>query len=73
MALIGSLFKVFIESVATLLLFCVLFFLATSTWDLSFPTRDGAHTPCIGRQSLNHCTTREVPQRKFLPHVNTQK
>ena len=29
-------------------------------WDLSFPTRDQASTPCAGRQSLNHRTTREV-------------
>ena len=30
-------------------------------WDLSSPTRDQTHTSCIGRQSLNHRTTREVP------------
>ena len=30
-------------------------------WARSFPTRDGTHTPCIGRQSLNLWTTREVP------------
>ena len=29
-------------------------------WDLSSLTRDRTHTPCIGRQSLNHWTTREV-------------
>ena len=29
-------------------------------WDLSFLTRYWTHTPCIGRQSLNHWTTREV-------------
>ena len=29
-------------------------------WDLSFPTRDQTHIPCIGRQSLNHWTTKEV-------------
>ena len=28
---------------------------------LTSPRRDGTHTPCIGRQSLNHWTTREVP------------
>ena len=27
----------------------------------SSQTRDRAHVPCIGRQILNHCTTREVP------------
>ena len=30
-------------------------------WDLSSLTRDGTHTPCLGRQSLNHWTAREVP------------
>ena len=29
--------------------------------DLSFLTRDGTGTPCIGSQILNHGTTREVP------------
>ena len=31
-----------------------------SMWDLSSPTRDGTHVPCIGRWSLNHWATREV-------------
>ena len=31
-------------------------------WDLNSPTRDLAHVPCIGRQILNHWTTREVPK-----------
>ena len=30
-------------------------------WDLSSQTRDGTRTPCNGRRSLNHWTTREVP------------
>ena len=30
-------------------------------WDLSSQIRDQTHTPCIGRQSLNHWTAREVP------------
>ena len=30
-------------------------------WDLNSPTRDRTLTPCIGRQSLNHWTTREIP------------
>ena len=30
-------------------------------WDLISWTRDWAHVPCIGRQILNHWTTREVP------------
>ena len=33
--------------------------------DLSSPSRDQTHTPCIGRQSPNHWTTREVA--KSLP------
>ncbi|KAM9046221.1 uncharacterized protein AAG666_006038 [Megaptera novaeangliae] len=31
------------------------------TWDLSSPTKDQTRTPCTGRRSLNHWTTREVP------------
>ena len=31
-----------------------------SMWDLSFPVRVGTHASCIGRQLLNHWTTREV-------------
>ena len=30
-------------------------------WNLSCPTRDWTHTSCLGRQSLNHWTTREAP------------
>ena len=30
-------------------------------WDPSSLTRDQTCVPCIGRQILNHCTTREVP------------
>ena len=30
--------------------------------DFSSPTRDQTHAPCIGRQSLNHWTAREVQQ-----------
>ena len=33
-------------------------------WDLSSLTRDETHAHCIGRQSLNHWTTRE-PQYEF--------
>ena len=42
--------------------FCFMFcFLAGGMWDFSSPTRDGTRTPCFGRQSPNHWTTREVP------------
>ena len=34
-------------------------------WDLSSPTRDRTRTPCIGRRSLNHWTSRDAP----LPHI----
>ena len=34
-------------------------------WDHGSPTRGGTHVPCIGRQILNHWSTREVPQLLF--------
>ena len=55
----------FLKSLLNLLQYCLCFmFLAFWTggmWYLSSPTRDRTCTPCIGRQSLNHWTTREVP------------
>ena len=53
--------KVFIEFVTISLLFYVLVFWPQGMWDLSSLTRDQTCTPCIGRQSLNHWTAREVP------------
>ena len=41
--------------------FIYLFFCPWVMWDLSSQTRDWIFTLCIGRQSLNHWTTREVP------------
>ena len=35
--------------------------LLRSMWDLSLPTRDWTHVPCIATWILNHWTTREVP------------
>ena len=32
------------------------------TWDLISPTRVQTYIPCVGRPSLNHWITREVPQ-----------
>ena len=32
-------------------------------------TRDRTRVPCIGRQILNHCTTREVPNDTFFSHI----
>ena len=34
----------------------------------SSQTRDQTHVPCIGRQILNHCTTREIPLLNFDRH-----
>ena len=34
-------------------------------WDLSSLTRDQTRTPCVGRQSLNHWTVREVLTIRF--------
>ena len=35
-------------------------------WDLSVLTRDRTHAPCIGRQSLNHWTAREVLEEVYF-------
>ena len=59
--LMWAIFKVFIESVTILFLFYVLVFWLWSMWDFSSSTRDWTPTPCIGRWSANHWTTREVP------------
>ena len=40
--------------------------LPCSMWDLSSLTRIRTHIPCIGRQVLNHLTTREVPSSVYL-------
>ena len=50
----------FFEFVTILLLFYILVFWPGGMWNFSSPTRDWTHTPCIGRGSLNHWTTREV-------------
>ena len=63
--LMWTIFKVFVEFVTILLLFYVLVFWLRGMWDLSPPTRDRTLTPCIGKQSLNHWTTREVPVLPF--------
>ena len=63
-------FFVFIEFVTILLLFYVCFFLfffrPWGMWDPSSPTRGWTHTSYIGRWSLNHWTTREVPSTLFI-------
>ena len=65
--LMWTIFKVFIEFVTILLLFYVLVFWPRGMWDLSSPTRDRTHTPCIGRRCLNHWIAREVP--RFLIEI----
>ena len=35
-------------------------------WDLTSLTRNGAHVPCVERQTLNHWATREVPIFLYL-------
>ena len=45
-------------------------FLATRHVHHSSLTRDQTHTPCIGRQNLNHQTTREVPRLIFKHDQN---
>ena len=60
--LMWTMCKVFIEFVTTLLpFFDILVFQPQGIWDLSSQTRDQTCTPCVGRQSFNHWTTREVP------------
>ena len=54
----------FLKSLLNLLQYCFCFmnfFWLWGMWDLSFPTRDQACASYIGRQSLNHWTTRKVP------------
>ena len=47
--------------------FCSMFrFWPQGMWDLSSLTRDPTHIPYIGRWSLNHWITREVPVLGFL-------
>ena len=54
--------SLFIESVTILLLFYVSVFLAMRQVEIfSSLIEDRIHTHCIGRQSLNHWTTMEVP------------
>ena len=50
--------------------FVLFFFLLPATslgmWDLSSPTRDQTHIPCIGNTRLNRWAIREVPRTIFL-------
>ena len=49
-----------------LLLLYVLTFWPPGKWDLSSLTKDQTHSLCLGRQSLNHWSTREIPVISFL-------
>ena len=67
-------FKVFIEFVTILLLFYVLVFWPCGMWNLRIlvPLQGVRPTcPCIGRQSLNHKTAREVPLLKSEIFIST--
>ena len=59
--------------VTTLLLFHVLAFWLWGMWDLRPLTRDWTYTPCVGRQSLNHWTSREVLVCIFERNFNCGK
>ena len=41
-------------------------YLPRGMWNLSSPTRDRIHTPCTGRQILNHWTPKEAPKPLFV-------
>ena len=69
-----TIFKVFIEFVTILLLFYILVFWPGGIWDLSSPTRDRTHTPCIGKRSLNHWIARDVLQSlNLIKHPGAQR
>ena len=53
-------FKVFIEFVTILFLFCFFGHKACGIL-VPQPGRDGTRTTCVARPSLNHWTFREVP------------
>ena len=57
--------KVFVESVAILLLSYVLVFWPWGVWDLSSLTRNRISIPYIERGSPNHRTAREVPRGSY--------
>ena len=66
--LMQMIFKVFIEFV---IVFIWCFgFLSHEAW-VSFPTGGQTHTPCLGRQSLNHWTARKSPPRFITRHAAT--
>ena len=54
----------FLKSLLNLLQYCLFYalvFWPRGMWDLNSLTRDWTQIPCVGRWSVNHWTTREVP------------
>ena len=60
-----TVFKVFIEFVAILLLFHILVFWPQSMWELSSLTRDQAHTPALEDKVLTLNHQRNPPLKCF--------
>ena len=54
--------EVFIELVTILFLFYVVVFFGLKACGILIPDQGPNPHPCIGRQSSNHGTSREVPQ-----------
>lgn len=65
-------FKVFMESVTTLLLFYVLFFWPWSMWHLSRLTRESNPQPLLWKQSLKHWITMDTCKMSSLPNTFPQ-
>ena len=61
-------FTEFINNIAS-----VLYFRPWGMWDLRSQTRDWIHIFCIGRQSPDHWTIREVPRLTFLKEVHNMR
>ena len=66
----GPFFNTFIEFVTRLLLFCVLAFWLRGIWHLTW---DWTFTPCIGKWSHNHWTTRKSPAWLFGIGTSSQE
>ena len=67
--LLWTIFKVLIEFVTELLLFCVLVFWPRGMWDPSFQTRDRTH---VSLHSKGKWTPREVPLGVFWENVSSE-
>ena len=68
-----TIFKIFIEFVTTIRLFCFVFFFGHKACEILAPHLGlGICTTYIGMQSLNHWTAREFPQCGILNHTATR-